>query len=99
MRKQACCMCPAISTNFKTDVCDNCDFVNRFEDARGWQFFVRSGMGSDSFNTFYVKAGTKKQRSCSMTQFRDSFAQAQEDLNKLAEERGWKVVPKDANHG
>lgn len=91
-KKYPCCLCPAVYKNFKTDVCDDCDFVKKYEDSRGYIFFVRQGIGN-VFKTFYKKPNERKERGCRMVDWQTSFVQAQIDLNALAEKKNWKELP------
>jgi hypothetical protein len=92
MRMNACCLCPATFTDFKANICENCDFKLTFVDARGWEYFVRAGLSENKYNTFYKKPGKKGDgHSCRMTNWKDSFMFAQEELNELAVKKGWKA--------
>jgi hypothetical protein len=87
-------MCPARSSDFKKDVCPNCDFKVRFKDERGWVFFVRAGLGLNTFKTFTLKPGKFGEHCCKIRtlDWRNSFQEAQEDLNRVAKERGWEEI-------
>lgn len=88
VRDMKCCMCPADHKTF-AGKCDNCNFAVTFEDDRGYRYFVRRGLG-DVYKTFYTVPGKAKQRSCQVfKEWRETFTQAQEDLNRVANERGW----------
>lgn len=92
MRDFPCCMCPALADKaFKTGRCENCDFALTFEDDRGYRYFIRSGLGDVGYKAFYTVPGKAKKRSCQVfKEWRENFAAAQEDLNRVAKERGWK---------
>lgn len=94
VRDFACCMCPAnYDPAFKKGRCDNCNFAVTFEDGRGYQYFVRGGLGDVGFKTFYTVPGKARQKSCqTFKDWRPTFAAAQEDLNRVAKERGWTPV-------
>ncbi|BBB91025.1 MAG TPA: hypothetical protein PKA28_10660 [Methylomusa anaerophila] len=92
-----CCMCPQMDEP-KT-VCPGipgtphpedspCRFVKAYEDERDWQYFVRPGIGGNTFKTFY----RKPEKSISghgyrSTEWRGSFDEAQADLNRLAKKK------------
>lgn len=88
-RDYPCCLCPAVSSDFNNDVCDKCDFIKKFKDERGWIYFARRGLG-DTYKTFFKKPGKAGAHGCRMTNWRDTFQEAQEDLNALAKSKGWK---------
>lgn len=90
IRDFRCCMCPA-EDGKKVDVCE-CGFLNQYQDSRGWTYFVRTGLGLSTFKTFYRKPGKVPgigEHGYRNTPWRDRFDQAQADLNKLAQEKGW----------
>lgn len=95
-REYPCCMCPAEKIAFVEGRCDNCNFAVTFEDKRGYRYFVRKGIADTGFKTFYTVPGKAKQRSCqTIKEWRDTFVEAQMDLNKVAKERCWTVVEKE----
>jgi hypothetical protein len=61
-------------------------------DKRGWQYFVRSGIGGDRFKAFYRKPGQDGEHGYTRLSWRDSFGEAQVDLDALAEAKGWEPV-------
>ncbi len=100
IRRNPCCMCPALSVDFKERVCDGtqdfmgelvskCSFVVTFIDERGWEYFIRSGIGQKQFKTFYRKPGSAKEKGYSRVVWRDSFREAQIDLNELGSNKQW----------
>lgn len=95
VRNIACCMCKA-DVNFKTGICVNCDFKVAWQDERGWVYHVRSGLGESQYKGFFTKEskdfnrGMKSHAMIAMT-WREYFSQAQEDLNRHAKKKGWKV--------
>lgn len=95
VREWPCCLCKAVYSDFKEDVCPDCNFVKAYIDERGWIYFVRSGIGPCAFKTFYKQPGKGRIRGCRMTEWRKSFADAQRDLHRLAKEKGWKEVDQD----
>ena len=60
-----------------------------YSDNRGWVFFVRGGIGSEEFKTFYRKPGLKKEKGWSGTPWRPTFQEAQTGLDNEAARRGW----------
>jgi len=97
-RKYRCCMCSQIEKNLiicsKIDTvlhpkATSCRFVKSYEDERGWQYFVRSGIGSENFKIFYLKPGKNGGHGYRGTPWRDSFDEAQSDLNTVAEKKHW----------
>ncbi|WP_434132171.1 hypothetical protein KIAC18_003960 [Sporomusa sphaeroides] len=97
-----CCMCPN-SYNESTTICPGipntfhtedslCRFVKTYVDERGWKYFVRKGIGPN-YKTFYKKPGkTGDGHGCRLTEWRESFNEAQSDLNKLAKAKGWQEI-------
>lgn len=93
VREFPCCMCPALSTDFKQNVCENCDFVVVWSDERGWSYFVRGGLGEPTpYKAFYKKEWKKNAHGCRALEYRDSFWAAQADLNRYASRKGWTVI-------
>gem|GEM_PF-2408987 len=93
IRDFRCCICPA-EDGKKVDICE-CNFLNQYQDTRGWTYFVRAGLGLDTFKTFYRKPDSVNkppgigEHGYRNTPWRERFDQAQEDLNKLAQKKGW----------
>lgn len=93
-----CCLCPQINSD--RQICPApggdkpCRFVKRFVDDRGWEYFVRAGLGyPPPYKTFYRKPGKPLDgHGWRGTQWQDSFDAAQADLNREAKKRGWKEV-------
>ena len=92
-----CCMCPNV--NDKSAICPGiegtphpepsvCRFVKSYIDDRGWVYFVRAGIGGNTFKTFFKKPG-KNEHGYKGLPWRDSFDEAQSDLNKMAKTKGW----------
>ena len=104
--KSRCCMCPQKIESSR--VCPGisgtphpgptrCRFVKVYKDKRGWEYAVQSGIGGDTFKTFYRKPGKAGKgllygHGWRPVPWRDSFDAAQADLNIEAEKRGWEVV-------
>lgn len=96
-----CCMCPQV--NSPSLICPamvgvqqpgtcSCTFVKIYTDRRGWKFYVRSGIGGDNFKPVYSKPGSTRVHCSTMFSWRNTFDEAQADLNKMAKERGWREV-------
>ena len=97
-----CCMCPNIE---KMDrVCpgipgtphsepSECRFVKKYIDDRGWKYQVMSGLGESNYKTRYQrpeKCGDVGWKGLAAVPWRKTFDEAQEDLNRLAKEKGWR---------
>lgn len=103
-RKFRCCMCPNSYKNpmsrkcppgpFKNEV-TLCRFVKAYVDDRGWKYKVMSGIGDEQFKTRFQKPdqegdlGWKGVRSF---KWRQTFDEAQSDLNEHAREKGWDEI-------
>lgn len=98
-----CCMCPNIQSNTRTcpgipgtphPIPGVCRFVRKYIDARGWKYRVMSGIGGDTFKARYQKpekTGSDGWKGVAAVPWRKTFDEAQEDLNRLACDRGWEV--------
>lgn len=104
-REIKCCMCPA-NEDFTENVCTKdtkylgdiigiCDFKVRWVDDRGWLYFVRGGIGEGNYKTFFKKPDKNGAYGCRAFEWRESFSEAQEDLNQYAICKGWKEVSPD----
>ena len=96
-----CCMCPNFQKN--DIVCpgipgtshshiSSCRFVKAYIDERGWKYKVMSGIGGNSFKARYQK--TEKQgmdgwKGLASVPWRETFDEAQADLNAYAKTKGW----------
>jgi hypothetical protein len=96
-REIRCCMCPNIDQN--KFVCPGitdtphpqdspCRFVKMYRDNKNRLYFVRPGIGQDSFKTFCRKPG-KHEHGYRQLPWQSSFDQAQSDLNIYARQKGW----------
>ena len=103
--KSRCCMCPNSESDKQSlSICPGiigtlheqetpCRFVKIYQDNRGWIYSVHSGIGGDTFKTFYLKPGKSGGgHGCSSVDWQNSFDEAQADLNSLAESKKWKEV-------
>ena len=99
--KFRCCMCPNIDKPNR--ICPGipgtphpndspCRFVKTYRDSRGWEYFVRSGIGANTFKTFYQNPKQAGSHGWRPVPWRDSFDEAQADLNMEAEKRGWEEL-------
>lgn len=86
-----CCMCPNIKTpHDMLCACGRpCRFVKAYKDRRGWIYAVLPGIGENTFKARYKKPGGDTWKGVAKLSWRDSFDQAQSDLNGLAKKEGW----------
>lgn len=96
-REYPCCLCPAKHENFKQipQECKKCDFKVEYVDKRGWIYFVRAGIGLNTYKIFYKKPNKTGAHSYKATDWKDTFTEAQIQLNQLAKEKGWKEIKQD----
>lgn len=97
-----CCMCPQV--NSPSLICPamvgvqqpghcHCRFVRGYLDERGRKYYVCRGKPQDHFKPFYLNPRGKGGMHSSRTfGCRNTFDEAQADLNKMAKERGWREV-------
>ncbi len=100
-REYRCCMCPQIDTNNQICPCGpgkseetQCDFVITWTDARRWKYKVMGDLAG-TFKGRYQDdkhEGSVGWKGMRQMERRDRFDQAQEDLNKYAEAKGWKPL-------
>lgn len=64
-----------------------------YADARGWRYRVMPGLGGDTFKARYHKPGAASWKCVAALPWRDTSDEAQEDLNKMARDKGWKAQP------
>jgi hypothetical protein len=108
-RQFRCCMCPNIRTPFlrkcpgKPGILHPndtpCRFVKVYQDDRGWQYFVRAGIGLNTFKAFYCKPDQTREHGWRPVQWCNSFDTAQADLNMEAQKRGWEEMYESAFDG
>lgn len=88
-----CCMCPQRDSDSQTcPAGHSCRFVKTYVDKRGWKFRVMSGIGENTYKARYQDnkhTGSSGWRGSGMAPWRESFDEAQSDLNKLAKSKGW----------
>lgn len=94
-----CCMCPNIqdSNNVCPGIKDtphpnptNCRFVKTYIDNRGWKYKVMSGIGEDSYKARYQKPGKTGWKCMNNMEWRNTFDEAQSDLNEMAKLKHWR---------
>lgn len=101
VRDYRCCMCPQINKDKHICPIDpgkseetECDFVIVWIDSRGWKYKVMGDLagtfkGRYQNNKHNGNVGWKGMR---QMERRETFDQAQEDLNQYAKLKGWKPV-------
>lgn len=96
-----CCMCPNHEKN--TQECPGipgtlhtkpspCRFVKAYIDNRGWKYKVMAGLGDNTFKARYQKPeknGSIGWKGLHAVPWRNSFDEAQADLNAYAKQKGW----------
>lgn len=90
-----CCMCPNIGT--ANTVCPAgmwkgetpCRFVKAYTDSRKATYFVRGSIGADCYKTFVLKPLKSSSHGFRALPWRDSFDEAQADLNRYAKKHAW----------
>lgn len=104
VRNYRCCMCPQLNSD--SHVCPTgpgkteesvCDFVVTWTDARGWKYRVMGDLagtfkGRYQDNKHSGDFGWKGMR---QMERRETFDEAQADLNLYAKKKGWYPI---ANH-
>lgn len=76
--------------------------IKFYIDSRGWKYKVMSGLGEDNYKARYQKpnvTGTTGRKCMKNLPWRKTFYEAQEDLDKLAELKGWKCEKSEVEHG
>lgn len=67
----------------------------KYMDERGWKYKVMSGIGNHSYKARYQKPGISAPHSgwkgVRTLPWRGTFAEAQDDLDCMARERGWRA--------
>ena len=66
-----------------------------YVDTRGWKYKVRSGIGGDTFKTFYCKPGKSGYHGARQFSWCATFEEAQLNLDVCAERCGWRFQPAD----
>lgn len=69
----------------------------QYMDSRGWTYFVRGGLGENQFKAFYrkpQKSPGEGEHAYRHTPWRETFHQAQADLDAIALAKGWTTKPK-----
>jgi hypothetical protein len=77
-----------------------CEFVRAFRDDRGASVFVSNGIATDGKTWFTVRQfagkGTHRIKAKSLP-IRETFDEAQEDLNKYAKQKHWDLMFRGLN--
>ena len=66
--------------------------AKKYIDGRGWKYKVMSGLGEDNYKARYQKpekTGSYGWKCVTSVPWRHTFDEAQADLNRLAEKKGW----------
>jgi hypothetical protein len=95
-----CCMCPNAQNSLV--ICpgivgtlhpeeSSCRFVKSYIDSRGWKYKVIGGIVS-VFKARYLKPDTFKWVCMRNLNWKNSFDEAQADLNRLAKKNNWNEV-------
>lgn len=92
-----CCMCPNSGTPEERQCPPSpfraeptiCRFVKTYVDERGWKYKVMGGIGEDSFKARYQKPGKEGWKCMSRMKWRNTFDEAQSDLNNMAKYKKW----------
>ena len=98
---ERCCLCPNAQNN--SQLCpgipetphpeeSKCRFVRKYIDRRGWKYKVMSGIGENTFKARYQKPeknGETGWKGLACVPWRSTFDEAQADLNRVAQEKGW----------
>ena len=67
--------------------------ARKYIDRRGWKYKVMGGIGGDTFKARYQMPDWDKRKGWKGVRslpWRPSFDEAQIDLDRMAQERGWK---------
>lgn len=62
-----------------------------YVDGRGWQYRVMGGIGG-SFKARYLKPGASIWKGVAALEWRGSFEEAQADLDRMAQAKGWEAA-------
>lgn len=67
-------------------------YSKEYVDERGWKYKVMSGIGPNAFKARYQKPdqdGADGWKSVTTLPWRSTFDEAQADLDRIAQQRGW----------
>lgn len=101
VRNFRCCMCPQI--NDCKRICPTgplkpketeCDFVVSWVDARGWKYKVMGDLAGTYKGRYQddKHTGITGWKGMRQMERRETFDEAQEDLNAYAKKKGWKPL-------
>ena len=65
--------------------------MNAYIDERGWRYRVMGGMGG-AFKARYLKPGASSWKGVAALEWRRSAEEAQADLDRMAQEKGWEAA-------
>jgi hypothetical protein len=103
MRTERCCICPKTYSKKKSGLCpgipgtphpkqSTCDFENVWHDTNGKAVFVDSGIGGKNYMSFRRSdSGGLHRVKTKYLPVRETFDEAQKDLNLYATTYGWKL--------
>lgn len=83
--------CPGIQGSLHPNP-SPCRFVKAYIDDRGWKYKVMPGISGSTFKARYQKPekqGSIGWKGLTAVPWRDSFDEAQADLNEYAKRKGW----------
>ena len=63
-----------------------------YVDQRGWRYRVMCGIGGDTFKGRYQKPGKTGWKCMANLPWKNSFEEAQTDLDNYARKKGWKAL-------
>lgn len=98
-----CCMCPNLQNDSMVcpgipgtlhETASSCRFVRKYIDERGWKYQVMGGIGEGAFKARYQKpekSGAAGWKGLTAVPWRETFDEAQADLNAYAKKKGWAV--------
>jgi len=106
VRERACCMCPALSVKFESNICDDetefagrkvgrCNFVNKYKSPSGDVFIVRKSEIDGLYWIFCIEKESNLAKRCDNIMPRDLYHLMQETLNEMAIENDWEVYVGD----
>lgn len=91
-----CCMCPNQADKPENPMCPTgrpCRFVKTYVDERGWKYRVMPGLGEGNYKARYQKPdkqGDFGWKCVRILPWRNSFDEAQSDLNIYAKQKRWR---------
>lgn len=104
IRLQRCCICPHNELPDAScpgipgtlhPIASKCEFVQTYTDQRGWKYKVMPGIGNNAYKARYQKpgkSGIDGWKGVASLPWRNTFDEAQADLNVYAIAKGWKPI-------